>query len=64
MVSYSGKKQKRQAVYVTEVSDVDLNLWDEAHNKGNFIKRLWHKFHCDGWHFVKCPDCKGTGKRI
>lgn len=17
---------------------------------------------CDGWHFVKCPDCKGTGK--
>lgn len=17
----------------------------------------------DGWHFVKCPDCKGTGKR-
>ena len=18
---------------------------------------------CDGWHFVKCPDCGGTGKR-
>lgn len=18
---------------------------------------------CDGWHFVKCPDCDGTGKR-
>ena len=17
----------------------------------------------DGWHFVKCPDCKGTGKK-
>jgi len=20
-------------------------------------------FKCDGWHFVKCPDCNGTGKR-
>jgi hypothetical protein len=18
---------------------------------------------CDGWHFIQCPDCKGTGKR-
>lgn len=18
---------------------------------------------CDGWHFITCPDCKGTGKR-
>ena len=18
---------------------------------------------CDGWHFVKCPECKGTGKQ-
>ena len=18
---------------------------------------------CDGWHFVKCPDCQGTGKQ-
>lgn len=18
----------------------------------------------DGWHFVACPDCKGTGKRV
>ena len=19
---------------------------------------------CDGWHFVKCPDCGGKGKRV
>lgn len=31
---------------------------------GRDILRLFlgHKF-CDGWHFVKCPDCNGTGKR-
>ena len=22
---------------------------------------LWER--CDGWHFVRCPDCNGTGKR-
>ena len=21
------------------------------------------EFKCDGWHFVRCPDCKGTGVR-
>jgi len=20
-------------------------------------------FKCDGWHFIKCPDCEGTGLR-
>lgn len=30
-------------------------LWQEAHNKSNEEK-------CDGWHFIKCPDCNGTGK--
>ena len=31
---------------------------------------LWHVAHreaqphnCDGWHFVKCPNCAGTGRR-
>jgi hypothetical protein len=32
------------------------------------LKRLWseaeEKEHSeDGWHFVKCPECGGTGKR-
>lgn len=21
----------------------------------------WGKSNCDGWHFITCPDCKGTG---
>lgn len=28
--------------------------------------KIWFKTafeKCDGWHFVKCPDCNGTGKR-
>lgn len=30
---------------------------------------LWHQAEAvksspDGWHFVKCPECKGTGKRL
>jgi hypothetical protein len=31
-------------------------LWAEAH-------AMPHREPCDGWHFVKCPTCKGTGKR-
>lgn len=31
-------------------------LWHEAHAKP-------HAETCDGWHFVVCPDCAGTGKR-
>ena len=58
-----GRNRITLPVYVTEESAKDERLWDEAHNKGNFIKRFWHKFNCDGWHFVKCPDCKGTGKK-
>lgn len=30
-------------------------LWDEAEAV---------KPSDDGWHFVKCPDCKGTGRRF
>lgn len=31
-------------------------LWGEAHAKP-------HDEPCDGWHFVKCPDCNGTGRK-
>lgn len=24
----------------------------------------WLFRRCDGWHFVKCPDCQGTGRAI
>lgn len=36
--------------------DQNEPLWIEAH-------ALPHAEPCDGWHFVKCPDCKGTEKR-
>ena len=48
-------------------------LWIEAENKrrkqipkGRFgaLRRLITGMdNFDGWHFVKCPDCKGTGKK-
>ena len=31
------------------------SLWLKAHNS-------IHSEPCDGWHFVVCPDCGGTGK--
>jgi hypothetical protein len=52
-----------------------IKLWCEAHDKHHKllyrIKCAWTlkdwsllSTKCDGWHFVKCPDCNGTGKRI
>lgn len=26
------------------------------------ISHLFTGWKCDGWHFIKCPDCKGTGR--
>ena len=31
-------------------------LWEAAHAKP-------HDEPCDGWHFVTCPKCNGTGCR-
>ena len=36
-------------------SDTSNKLWQEAHAKP-------HKEACDGYHFVKCGECGGTGK--
>lgn len=30
-------------------------LWQVAHNA--------REHECDGWHFVRCPECDATGKR-
>lgn len=27
------------------------------------VKAFKETRECDGWHFIKCPDCGGTGKR-
>jgi hypothetical protein len=36
--------------------DITSPLWQAAHAQP-------HDEPCNGWHFVKCPDCGGTGKR-
>lgn len=38
------------------LSDAERLAWADQHfSEGEHA--------CDGWHFVKCPDCHGTGKR-
>jgi hypothetical protein len=36
-------------------TELDIRLWREAH-------ALAGEHTCDGWHFVKCSECGGTGK--
>lgn len=56
-------------------TDVALKtLWRDAHAKAHTLAHrvrqvfLTHSLRpltedCDGWHFVRCLDCGGTGKR-
>ena len=41
-------------VHHSDRSEPYHRLWLEAEKKSPSE---------DGWHFVKCPDCRGTGKR-
>lgn len=44
-------------VHRSETDSEFLRLWQADHDgKGDH--------DCDGWHFVTCPDCHGTGKRV
>ena len=36
-------------------NDQTSPFWQAAHNARGH--------DCDGWHFVRCPECDGTGKR-
>lgn len=44
-----------EGIGVYPEDDQSSPLWQEAHAKP-------HDEPCDGWHFVKCSDCGGTGK--
>lgn len=52
------------------VGGVVRNLW--RHKEWWFWKSVFRDVlrylrggeYCDGWHFVKCSDCDGTGKRV
>lgn len=41
-------------VMANDEDETFRSLWREAEEKSPSD---------DGWHFVKCPDCNGTGKR-
>jgi hypothetical protein len=54
-------------------TDYENAEWLKEHNKTCRsirwrLKRLFTRYwksafeKCDGWHFIKCPDCNGTGK--
>lgn len=47
----------------TELEATEQLRWDDAHKKSWFKFPFLHFFTCDGWHFIKCPDCGGTGKK-
>ena len=40
-------------------TEEEIKRWHEAHN----VPDAHRNDRCDGWHFIKCPDCEGTGKR-
>ena len=41
------------------ITDVERAAWEELHAKHETER---DKEECDGFHFIKCPDCNGTGK--
>jgi hypothetical protein len=41
-----------------DVTGEELRRWEESH-----ADPLAHgDLPCDGWHFITCPDCEGSGK--
>ena len=51
---YMGGKRKGSVYSEDETEERFKKLWLEAEAKNKTD---------DGWHFVKCPDCRGTGRR-
>ena len=52
-------------IYPHKLGDEDetpqeRELWQAAHDALN----SHDESGCDGWHFIKCSTCNGTGKRI
>jgi hypothetical protein len=40
-----------------EPDGLEKEMWEAAHIEAGI-------HDCDGWHFVKCPACNGTGKKL
>lgn len=43
------------------ISDAERVLWQAAHDAPNAHEGDGGK--CDGWHFIQCAECGGSGKR-
>lgn len=44
------------AVAEKRIEEKYLESWNAAHKTAG-------EHPCDGWHFIKCLDCQGTGKQ-
>lgn len=40
-------------------TEYEIQEWNKMHNAPDAHKNE----PCDGWHFITCPDCKGTRLR-
>lgn len=44
------------------IEPLELAAWTDAHNAVDAHESEGGK--CDGWHFIKCVDCNGTGVAV
>ncbi len=45
----------------TEEEAIEQLRWEKLHRKEMWRTLGLHYFTCDGWHFIKCPICNGSG---
>lgn len=48
-----------------DITEEEIKRWHEVHlaAKHEVSETEPYERVCDGWHFIQCPDCNGTGKR-
>lgn len=46
------------------ITEEEISRWHQAHlgSKHEISQNKPYVQICDGWHFITCPDCDGTGK--
>ena len=49
-------------VWRPALTDAEIRAWWKAHAE-EARKTPRHEQDCDGWHFIQCALCGGTGKR-
>lgn len=48
-----------------DASEEEIRRWHEVHlvSEHDVSQEPPYERVCDGWHFIRCPDCEGSGKR-